>query len=84
MTRPLQDQPMPEDLKKDLKAVMQRHSKVEPTVLLAAFAFYTGSLYHLTPSTAGTEEELMDLIMENMSLGQQAVVRFQSAKRRRH
>jgi hypothetical protein len=83
MTRPLHEQPMPEALKRDLQEVMKRHRTVEPTVLLAAFARATGSLYQLVPPSHGDEVELMDLIMENLSLGQQAVVQFQSAQRRR-
>jgi hypothetical protein len=76
--------PIPQALREDLLAVMKRHRPLEPTVLLAAFAHATGSLYQLTPPSEGTEVELMDLIMENLSLGQQAVITFQSAKRRRH
>lgn len=83
MTRPLHHGTVPEALRQDLLAVMKRHQATDPTVLLAAFAHATGSLYQLTPASAGTEEELMDLIMENLSLGQQAVIAHQSAQRRR-
>ncbi len=84
MTRPLHEETAPKALRDDLLAVMKRHAATEPTVLLAAFAHATGSLYQRTPPSEGTEEELMDLIMENLSLGQQAVIAFQSAKRRRN
>jgi hypothetical protein len=84
MTRALHEGTVPEALRKDLLAVMKRHHASDPTVLLAAFAHATGSLYQLTPPSAGTEEELMELIMENLSLGQQSVIAHQSAKRRRN
>ena len=84
MTRPLHESTVPKDLRDDLLAVMKRHGSTDPTVLLAAFAHATGSLYQLTPPSEGTEEELMDLILENLSLGQQAVIAHQSAQRRRN
>jgi hypothetical protein len=83
MTRPLHEGTVPQGLREDLLAIMKRHRSIEPTVLLAAFAHATGSLYQLTPPSEGTEEELMDLIMKNLSLGQQAVIAHQRAKRRR-
>ncbi len=84
MTRPMHEWTAPEGLRKDLLAVMKRHRAIEPTMLLAAFTHATGNLYQLTPSSEGTEEELIDLIMANLSLGQQAVIAHQSAKRRRN
>jgi hypothetical protein len=73
LTRALHEGTVPKALREDLLKVMKRNRATDPTVLLAAFAHATGSLYQLTPSSAGTEEELME-----------AVIAHQSAKRRRN
>ena len=81
--RPLHEQPVPEALKRDIQDLMKRHRTVEPQVLLAAFAHATGILYQLGPPTEGDEEELLDLVMENLSQGQQEAIRAASSQRRR-